>query len=77
MAKLNINISDDLMAWLDKRSKEINVTKTALVNLALEQYMQSYVLLSKEKGLSEFIDEMQKLTMAIDKGEIKVVKTKD
>ena len=77
MARLNINISDYLMEWLDKRSKEIRVTKTALVNLALEQYMQSHVLLSKEKGLSDFIDEMQKLTMAIDKGEIKVVKTKD
>ena len=77
MAKLNINISDYLMDWLDQRSKEIHVTKTALVNLALEQYMQSYVLLSKERGLSDFIDELQKLTMAIDKGELKVIKAKD
>ena len=77
MAKLNINISDDLMAWLDKRSKELYVTKTALVNLALEQYMQSNVLLSREKGLSDFIDEVKNLTMVIDKGKLKVVRTED
>lgn len=77
MAKLNINISDDLMAWLDKRSKEIYVTKTALVNLALEQYMKSYELLSKERGLSDFFDKMKKLTMAIDKAGLKVERTED
>lgn len=74
MARLNVAVADDLNDWLDTRSKEMHISKTALVNLALEQYMQSQILLRKDKGISDFLDEMQKLTKALDKGDIKLVK---
>lgn len=77
MAKLNINISDNLMEWLDMRAKEIHVTKTALVNLALEQYMQSHIVISQTDGIGELVKKMQAVQKALDSGALKVVKTKD
>ena len=77
MAKLNINISDNLMEWLDMRAKEIHVTKTALVYLALEQYMQSHIVISQTDGIGELVKKMQAVQKALDSGALKVVKTKD
>ena len=77
MAKLNINISDNLMDWLDMRAKEIHVTKTALVNLALEQYMQSHIVISQSEGIGELVKKMQTIQQALDSGALKVIKTKD
>lgn len=77
MAKLNINISDSLMAWLNERSKEIHVTKTALVNLALEQYMQSYKVITQTDGINDLVKKMQDIEKALNSGELKVVKAKD
>ena len=77
MAKLNINISDNLMEWLDMRAKEIHVTKTALVNLALEQYMQSHKVISQTDGISELVKKMAGIEKALISGELKVVRAKD
>ena len=77
MAKLNINISDNLMDWLDMRAKEIHVTKTALVNLALEQYMNSYKIITKADGIGELVKKMQEIEKALNTGELKVIKAKD
>jgi len=77
MAKLNINISDNLMEWLDNRAKEINVTKTALVNLALEQYMQSHIVISQADGIGDLVKKMQEIEKALNTGELKVIKAKD
>ena len=77
MAKLNINISDNLMEWLDMRAKEIHVTKTALVNLALEQYMQSYKVISQADGIGELVKKMVDIEKALNTGKLKVIKAKD
>jgi len=77
MAKLNINISDNLMDWLDNRAKEINVTKTALVNLALEQYMNSCKVISQADGIGELVKKMQEIEKALNTGELKVIKAED
>ena len=77
MAKLNINISDNLMEWLDMRAKEINVTKTALVNLALEQYMNSYKVIAQADGIGALVKKMKDIEKALNTGELKVIKAKD
>lgn len=77
MARLNVAVADELNDWLAKRSKEMHISKTALVNLALEQYMQSYKVISQSDGIGELVKKMQAIQKALDSGALKVIKAKD
>lgn len=77
MARVNVVVADELNDWLAKRSKEMHVTKTALVNLALEQYMQSYKVISQTDGINDLVKKMQDIEKALNSGELKVVKAED
>lgn len=77
MARVNVVVADELNDWLNKRSKEMHISKTALVNLALEQYMNSYKVISKSDGIGELVKKMATIEKALNTGELKVVKAKD
>lgn len=77
MARINVAIADELNEWLANRSKEMHISKTALVNLALEQYMQSYKVISQSEGIGELVKKMQEIEKALNTGELKVIKAKD
>ena len=76
MARINVAISDELNDWLAVRSKEMHISKTALVNLALEQYMNSYKVISQADGIGELVKKMQEIEKALNSGELKVIKAK-
>jgi len=77
MARINVAIADELNDWLAMRSKEMHISKTALVNLALEQYMQSYKVISQTDGIGELVKKMQNIETALISGELKVVRAED
>jgi len=77
MARINVAIADELNEWLANRSKEMHISKTALVNLALEQYMQSYKVISQSDGIGDLVKKMQEIEKALNSGELKVIKAKD
>jgi len=77
MARINVAIADELNEWLANRSKEMHISKTALVNLALEQYMNSYKVISQADGIGELVKKMQEIEKALSSGELKVIKAKD
>ena len=77
MARINVAIADELNDWLAVRSKEMHISKTALVNLALEQYMNSYKIISQADGIGELVKKMQEIEKALNSGELKVIKAKD
>lgn len=77
MARLNVAVADELNEWLANRSKEMHISKTALVNLALEQYMQSYKVIAQSDGIGDLVKKMQDIENALNSGELKVVKAKD
>ena len=77
MARINVAIADELNDWLAVRSKEMHISKTALVNLALEQYMQSYKVISQSEGIGELVKKMQEIEKALRSGELKVIKAED
>jgi len=77
MARINVAIADELNEWLASRSKEMHISKTALVNLALEQYMNSYKVISQADGIGELVKKMQEIEKALSSGELKVIKAKD
>lgn len=74
MARLNVAVADELNEWLAYRSKEMHISKTALVNLALEQYMNSYKVISQADGIGELVKKMQEIEKALNSGELKVIK---
>ena len=77
MARLNVAVADELNEWLGNRSKEMHISKTALVNLALEQYMQSYKIIAQTDGIGELVKKMQTIETALISGKLKVIKAKD
>lgn len=77
MARINVAIADELNEWLANRSKEMHISKTALVNLALEQYMNSYKVISKSDGIGELVKKMAGIEKALNTGELKVVRAED
>jgi hypothetical protein len=77
MARINVAIADELNDWLAMRSKEMHISKTALVNLALEQYMNSYKIITQADGIGELVKKMQEIEKALNSGELKVIKAKD
>ena len=77
MARINVAIADELNDWLAMRSKEMHISKTALVNLALEQYMQSYKVISQADGIGELVKKMQEIEKALNSGKLKVVRAED
>jgi hypothetical protein len=77
MARINVAIADELNDWLAMRSKEMHISKTALVNLALEQYMNSYKVITQADGIGEMIKKMAGIEKALITGELKVIKAKE
>ena len=68
--KMGKRLSD----WLNRRSKELSVSKSALVHLALEQYMQTSETMKETMYLKEMIKKLEKLSEEVDKGDVLIVK---
>ena len=63
--RVNTQISDRSNEWLDKRSKETAISKSALINIAIENYR-------KETEVVEKLPDLQNLYEALKKQGIEV-----
>ena len=66
LKRLNVRISEEASDFLDKRSEQSGLSKTTLVQLALESYMQTYKATNSLEGLNDLSD---KLTQVLEKME--------
>ena len=66
LKRLNVRISEEASDFLDKRSEQSGLSKTTLVQLALESYMQTY---KATNSLEELGDLSDKLTQVLEKME--------
>ena len=64
LKRLNVRISEEASDFLDKRSEQSGLSKTTLVQLALESYMQTY---KATNSLEELGDLSDKLTQVLEK----------
>lgn len=55
--RVNTKISDRSNAWLDKKSEEMAVSKSALINIAIEQY----------RAQTEIIDVLPQMIAELEK----------
>ena len=56
--RLNTRVSYDLNEWLDKRSEETAISKSALVALAVENYRKETETLATLPALLKKLDEL-------------------
>lgn len=61
--RLNTRVSDRLNEWLDKRSEEMGISKSALVAVAVENYMKETEVV---QGIPKLIAELEKHGITID-----------
>ena len=64
-----------LSNWLNRRSKELSVSKSALVHLALEQYMQTSEIMKETRYIKDMVESLKKLSEEIERGEVLIVKS--
>lgn len=54
--RLSVRVSADANDWLDKKSYETGTSKSALVNFAVEQYMQNSETLTTLPELARLME---------------------
>jgi len=64
LKRLNVRISEEANDFLEKRSAQSGLSKTSLVQIALESYMQTY---KATNSLEELADLSDKLTQVLEK----------
>ena len=63
----NISISEDTAKWYEEKAKEIGTTQTALMSIALNEYIKQDSAL---KTMSNIMVEMKRLQEMKDKAEL-------
>jgi len=56
--RLNTRVSDDTNAWLDKKSEELAISKSALVAMAVENWRKDVEAVTVFPKLLEKLEEM-------------------
>lgn len=67
--RINARISSEINDWLDAESAKTGITKSALVHLALEQYIQQKEVIHSMRDigmLNEVVNRIEKLEMILD-----------
>ena len=65
--RINTRISSHTNEWLDEKSALMGISKSALVNLALEHYIEQKEMMKKVSELSDLVAAVQRLEEKIDK----------
>ncbi len=60
--RVNTRISSDTNAWLDKRSEETAISKSALINLAIENYRKETEVV---KGLPQLLEKLKDMGIEV------------
>lgn len=63
---MTISISDELKEKIDKYNADTLIPKSSIITLALDQYFQSREIMSQMKDLGPMLEEMKKMTIALE-----------
>ena len=61
MKRINMNISSELVDWFDKKSSEIGVSRTALMSMAMYQYMEQRENIKALGNVQLILDKLEKM----------------
>lgn len=66
IVRVNTRISSDINNWLDNRSKQTGITKSTLIHLALDQYVQQQNATYTNQDLEEIKKEIRVLSAKVN-----------
>lgn len=61
--RVNTRISSDMNDWLDERSKKVAISKSSLINIAIENYIKEVEVVY---NLPKLVDEFKKMGIDLD-----------
>lgn len=64
--RVNTKISDSANEWLDKKAAEMALTKSALINIAIENYIKEVEVVS---WMPQIMQKLEEMGVDIRKGE--------
>ena len=61
MKKINMNMGDDLVLWFEEKAKEIGITRTALMSIAMNEYREQRENMKALANVQVFVDKIIEL----------------
>lgn len=61
LVRINTRISAEANTWLDKRSHETGISKSTLVLLAIEGYMQQHEVMKRMSDMGELVSAIERM----------------
>lgn len=61
MVRVNTRVSKEVNDWLDNKSARTGVSKSTLIYLALEQYIQQQHVVNEMPRMMEMLEELKKM----------------
>lgn len=70
LVRINTRISAEANSWLDKRSYDTGISKSTLVLLAIESYMQQHEVMKRMSDMGELVAAIERMENRIKKQEL-------
>lgn len=61
LVKISMNINEDLKNWYEEKAKETGISRTALMSMALTNYMDSKKALSETGSIAKLVEQLEKV----------------
>ena len=65
--RINTRISGKTNNWLDERASVLGVSKSALVNIAIEQYIEQKEMMNRVNEMSVLVAAVERLESKLEK----------
>ena len=63
--RLNVRVSKENNDYLEKKSRETGISKSALVQIAVEQYRQQHEAVQDMNKMEIYVDQLEKIQQEV------------
>lgn len=63
--RLNVRVSKENNDYLEKKSRETGISKSALVQIAVEQYRQQNEAVQAMNKMEKYVDQLEKIQQEV------------
>lgn len=70
MMRVNTRVSKETNDWLDEKSRQSGVSKSALINFAVESYIEQKEVLSRMTDMNQLVQAIERLEKKIEGGNL-------
>lgn len=66
MMRVNTRVSKETNDWLDEKSRLSGVSKSALINFAVESYIEQKEIMSKMTDMNQLVQAIERLERKVE-----------